>query len=412
MNKRIQTLMHQLPSQSIALVYSGRLISKTADQFFPFEVNRNYYYLTNIDQPNHVLVLIKGTEEKAFLFVETRTKARELWEGKLPTFEDYHALSSIDLEAIDTIENLTIFLEHQLGVTRDQKYGNIVNMLLDLSLSDRMTSPEVVFFEKYEKLYPELNILPLQFILKSMRTIKDELEVKPLSHAIDITKVALETIMKNMHTFQNERDIEAMFKYEVHKRQGGIAFHTIVASGHHATVLHYEHNDAFLNKSELVLLDLGASYGKYNADISRTYPINGKFTPRQKALYELVLSVNEAIIDWVKPGYSIQDFKQKGKDLLAQGALELGLISKLEDITKYYYHGLGHHLGLDVHDVCDYDRIIEPGMVLTVEPGLYIEEEHIGIRIEDDILITETGCINLSKDIIKSVSDIESFMNK
>lgn len=412
MNRRIQNLFKQMPNQSIALVYSGRLINKTADQFFPFEVNRNYFYLTQISQPNQVLVLIKGTEEKAFLFVETRNKERELWEGKLPTFEDYQALSSIEVSQIQSIQELDAFLAEQLGVTRNQHFGQLSTMLLDLSLNDRMTSPEVIFFEKYRSLYPEIAILPLQHILKSMRTTKDDDEIKSISNAIEITKVALDSIMSKMKTFKNERDIEAQFNYDVHKLEGGIAFNTIVASGQNATVLHYEHNDAPLNHDELVLLDLGASYGLYNADISRTYPLSGKFSARQKALYELVLSVNQSIIEWLKPGYTILEFKQKGKDLLADGALQLGLINKKEDITKYYYHGLGHHLGLDVHDICDYDRVIEAGMVLTVEPGLYIEEEQIGIRIEDDVLITKDGCINLSKDIIKSVADIEAFMNK
>ena len=174
-------------------------------------------------------------------------------------------------------------------------------------------------------------------------------------------------------------------------------------------------NDNVLEDGKLVLFDLGAEYKHYCADISRTIPVNGKFTPRQKEVYESVLRVNEEIIKMIKPGLKYKDFLDTAKDMLADECIKLGLITDKKDVGKYYYHGVGHCLGLDVHDVGRrefLEREFEPGMVVTVEPGLYIAEEEIGVRIEDDILVTETGYENLSKDIIKTVKDIEDYMKK
>jgi Xaa-Pro aminopeptidase len=177
-----------------------------------------------------------------------------------------------------------------------------------------------------------------------------------------------------------------------------------------ATILHYHDNNKPLQKDSLILLDLGATYNEYNADISRKYPVSGKFSERQKVLYQMVLDVNKEMITWIKPGKTMAEFKEAGKMLLAKKALDIGLIKHVDDIIKYYYHGLGHHLGLDVHDLSDQQKVLTEGMVITVEPGIYIEEESIGIRIEDDCLITKDGVINLSEHIIKEIKDIEAAM--
>ncbi len=157
---------------------------------------------------------------------------------------------------------------------------------------------------------------------------------------------------------------------------------------------------------------MGVSYDNYCSDISRVYPVNGKFTERQKAVYEVVLEANKKTIEWLKPGVTHAEFKDYGKNILIEGAKKLGLIKEDDEITKYYYHGLGHYLGLDVHDVGNYSQVIPEGALITVEPGLYIAEEGIGVRIEDDIIVRKAGSINLSKSIIKEVKDIEAFMKK
>ena len=222
--------------------------------------------------------------------------------------------------------------------------------------------------------------------------------------------------MKNSRPSLYERQLDAYFDFSIKFNGANCkSFNTIAASGKNGTILHYEENDSIMEDNTLVLLDLGCEYKHYCSDITRTIPVNGKFTPRQKEVYESVLIVNEEVIKMIKPGLLYQDFQSKAKDMLAEECIKLGLITDKNEVGKYYYHGVGHFLGLDVHDVGRIDmgeRAFEPGMIFTVEPGLYIAEEGIGIRIEDDVLVTDDGYENLSKDIIKSVSDIEQFMSK
>ena len=212
-----------------------------------------------------------------------------------------------------------------------------------------------------------------------------------------------------------EYELEAYFDFNCKvKGATGLAFTTIAAAGKNATTLHYVDNNSELKENDLILFDLGAEFYCYNADISRTFPVNGKFTERQKDVNNSVLKVIEEIIKLIKPGMKYNEVNEKATDLKAEECIKLGLIDDKKDVRKYYYHIIGHSLGMDTHDIETPHRDItfEPGVIFTVEPGIYIEEEGIGIRIEDDILVTENGVINLSSDIIKSVDDIEEFMKR
>ena len=218
--------------------------------------------------------------------------------------------------------------------------------------------------------------------------------------------------MDSIKVRDNEYQVQADYIHEI-TLQGseGYSFNTIMASGENATILHYEDNNQPLHKGELILCDLGALYKNYGSDITRTYPINGTFTDRQKEIYEVVLHANKETINFIKPGRTWKEVNDFTRNILAEGAKKLGIIKEDKEIIKYYYHSFGHFLGLDVHDVGNHNIPLEEGMVLTVEPGLYIKEEKIGVRIEDDILITKDGNINLSKNIIKEIKDIEEYMN-
>ena len=261
--------------------------------------------------------------------------------------------------------------------------------------------------------YKELKFLNVNEQISYLRMFKSEFEVNNLKKAIDITKIGLDRIMDSLKTRNNEFQLEADFLHQiVLEGSAGNSFDTIAASGKNATVLHYEDNNCELNSGDMILFDLGALYNNYGSDISRTYPINGTFSERQKILYEIVLKVNKESIKYVKPGITWKELNKFAKDLLINECKKIGLIENDEDITKYYYHSIGHFLGLDVHDVGHYELDLIEGMVITIEPGLYIKEEGIGIRIEDDILITKNGCINLSKNIIKEVKDIEEYLSK
>lgn len=218
--------------------------------------------------------------------------------------------------------------------------------------------------------------------------------------------------MTNLKPGMHEYQIESYFDQAIKFHGGtGIAFTTIAATGENATCLHYSSNNTQIKDGDLVLFDLGALYENYNADISRTFPANGKFTPRQKQLYNIVLEGQEVVFSHAKPGITTLELNQKLIAFYQKKLKEIGLIKEDSEVQKYYYHGVSHHLGLDVHDLCEYTPL-KPGCVITNEPGLYIKEEGIGIRIEDDVLITEDGCVNLSKGIIKTVEEIEEFMEK
>jgi Xaa-Pro aminopeptidase len=410
---RRENYINKIEEGSISLFYSGEQKHKSNDQFFPFSVNRNFFYLTNIDQANVVLVVIKGkNKSESFLFIEKQDPIKALWDGKTLTFEEASTLSGIKLINIKDINTLDTFINTQLGISRANIFGEIDKVYFDLEkikVNDFLTNTELIA-NKLKNNYPSLQILNSQRKLASLRMYKDELEIKDTLEAINITNKALKHVLNALKPGLREFEIEAEYNYILNKNNTETSFDTIAASGKNATILHYVDNDDIINDNELILFDLGVKYNNYCSDISRTYPANGKFSTRQKQIYEIVLKANKETIKWLKPGRTIKEFNDFGKQILIDGLKEIGLIKEDSEITKYYYHSLGHYLGLDVHDVGLYDEVIKEGAIITVEPGLYIEEESIGIRIEDDILITKDGAINLSKDIIKEVKDIEEYM--
>lgn len=220
--------------------------------------------------------------------------------------------------------------------------------------------------------------------------------------------------MKHLSSLEYEYQVQAVFegsiKYFANSRT---SFDTIAASGKNGAILHYRNNSMKLNKEDLILLDLGAEFNMYHADISRTYPISGKFNDLQRKIYTIVLDCNKHIISLIKPGISIKELQQETVNFLANECLKAGLINNREEIHNYYFHGISHHIGLDTHDPYPrYKGSLKPGMIISCEPGLYFENLGIGVRIEDDILVTEDGNENLSKDIIKEIDDIENFMDK
>ena len=395
-----------MDNQSIAYVFSGDAMTRSADQHYPFQVNKNFYYLTQLNLHQCVLVFIKHQKEDVILFAPVRSKEKEKWEGILPSFDIIKKQTHLD--DIRSKETFDVFHASIMTTLRDASYGNLKHVYLDISLPERHCVEEVRFSQQLKINYPELQIHALSHVFKTLRTVKIGDEIQFIKNAIHITHQGLNALVETLKNVKKEHLLHASFVYELHKYQSKEAFDTIIASGAHATILHYSDNNDDIKPNSLVLCDLGAQVNQYNADITRTYPSSGQFNDRQKQLYQIVLEVNQEMIEWIKPGKTFKDFKDTGKQLLAEKALQIGLIDDINDISKYYFHGLGHHLGLDVHDPCDYDALLEEGMVLTVEPGIYIEEEAIGIRIEDDVLVTKTGSINLSESIPKSIEAIEA----
>jgi Xaa-Pro aminopeptidase len=235
-----------------------------------------------------------------------------------------------------------------------------------------------------------------------------------MRQAQEDTRAAIESMMQHSYAGVNESELEGIFDFALMKRNvRQHAFPSIVAGGARATTLHYVQNDQQVNDGELVLIDLGSACGNYCADISRTFPVNGKFTQRQKELYNTVLNAQQIVIDNCKPGKTLAELNQLVIDYYESRLDDLGLRKDGKTVRDYYYHSVSHQLGLDTHDICtERERTLRPGMVITVEPGLYVEEEAIGIRIENDVCITEDGCEDLSHNIPKTVEEIEALMAK
>ncbi|WP_024614147.1 aminopeptidase P family protein [Clostridium sp. Ade.TY] len=403
-------VLEKLKDNSLLILFAGKAPKKTADEQYSFTPNRNFYYLTGIDEEDHIIVMGKlngNTIEK--MFIKEIDLEKEKWLGKTIRKEEVLELSNI--KDVDYLGEFQGFLNKTINESID------INIYLDLERDEFGSLPTVssTFAKKLRNKYPQVNIKNVYPIFAPIRLVKSSSEIEEMQKAIDITIKGVESIMKNIKPGMLEYELEAYFEFECRRR--GVrdyAFNTIAAAGENATILHYVDNNCEAKDGDLILFDLGAQVNYYNGDISRTFPVNGKFTKRQKEVYEAVLRVNEKVISELKPGINFLDINKKSREWIAEECINLGLIENKEDVSKYYWHSIGHSLGLDTHDIENPGRntVLEPGMVYTVEPGIYIGEEGIGVRIEDDVLITDDGYEVLTKDMIKSVNEIEEFMKK
>ena len=406
--KNRKNLWDELEEDSITLIFSGEAPYKSADEKYAFTPNRNYYYLTGINQEKMILMLVKrnGKVEET-LFIEENDPIMARWVGeRMPAYE---------AKKISGIENIKFVEKFEEAFASTLDRVKIENLYLDLERKEyniSMTAAQM-FATVVIKKYPYLGIRNIYHEISNLRMIKSVEEIELIRESIDIRDKGIKSLMKNANSGMKEYELEAYFNFTL--KSSGVtdyAFRTIAASGKNATILHYDQNNSKIEDGSLILFDLGAQYKYYNADISRTFPVNGKFTERQKQVYNVVLRAQEAVTAIAKPGILFSVLNETAKNILTVGCIEIGLIKEASELSKYYFHGVSHYLGLDTHDVGSRDVQLRPGMVCTNEPGLYIEEENIGIRIEDDILITEDGCENLSKKIIKTVEEIEKYMMK
>lgn len=408
---RRKKVFKSLEDNSMLLLYSGVAPKRTADQLYPYEVNRNFYYLTGIDQADSYLLMLKGNKkEEAILFLEPSNPLKAKWDGPTLSFEGSKELSQVDnVLNNDQVRN---YIARLLSPTRAASFGTLKHFYFDL---ERMSVNEIPsvgekFANDFQQLYPHLVIKNINPIINEMRSIKDASEVDLVKEAIDITNKGILGILENLQPGLKENQLEAYYNFVLNWHGVKPSFKTILGSGVNGTILHYSDNNSLMEDGDLVLLDLGVEFRKYCSDISRTFPVNGKFTPRQKEIYEIVLHTNKEVIKFLKPGVTTEEFNNLAKKLLAEGLMKIGKIQDESELSKYYYHSIGHFLGLDVHDVGNYTEPFKAGQILTVEPGLYLEDEKIGIRIEDNILLTKNGNINLSEKIPKEIEDIERIM--
>lgn len=401
-------IMEQVENNSIVILFAGEAPQKTGDENYNFTPNRNFYYLTGINKENMIVMITKINDKiKETLFIEKSDPVLAKWVGERMSTEEAKEISHIeDVQFTHDFEGKV----NSLALTYD-----LQNIYLDLERRefDSLLTKSQSFAKVASQKYPSLKVKNIYNVLFNLRVIKTEDEIENIRKAIEITHDGIKNAVKNMKPGMIEYEIEAYFDFTL--KSSGVtdyAFNTIAASGVNGTVLHYSQNNTKTKDGDLILFDLGAQWNYYSADISRTFPINGKFTERQKEIYNLVLKSQLAVIEAIKPGVPFIRLNEITREILAEGLKNLGIIKEDSELSKYYFHGVSHYLGLDTHDVGSREVNLEPGMIVTVEPGLYIPEENIGIRIEDDVLVTINGSENLSKDIMKTVEEIETFMGK
>lgn len=410
---RREKLAQKLPNHSALVLFSGNPRKCSADEDYPFVVNTNFFYLTGISQANSALIILKV--DKAFLsylFIEQPQELKEKWTGK--RLQPAQAIRLSGIENILFIEQLASKIDTVLN-PEDNTYGQFDLLYLDLEPGLYLDYHQSIVAFKDELLtkYPHLQVENIYEEIITLRMIKSPLEIAAIRKAIANTNTGLKAVLTQLKPEMYEYQIVALFEYVIFDRHNSkTAFSTIAASGNNATILHYPTPNEKMKDGQLLLLDLGATHDFYKGDISRTYPVNGQFNSLQKAIYQIVLDCNKAVINLIRPGLTLLDLQKFTIDFLAERLHDEGLLDDKDEIHKYYYHSVSHHLGLDTHDPANRQLPLAPGNVITVEPGLYFKEYGIGIRIEDDVLVTENGSENLSKAIIKEVKDIEKALKR
>jgi len=408
---RRNKLYSLLEDNSVLILYAGVAKKLSADEDYEFLANRNFYYLTNIEQEGSILLAIKSDQIiTEFLFVSEYDENKEKWTGIRLTSEEACKKSGItNVLYLNTFEaQLAMILNKSLHT-----FGRFENIYLDLDseikVSERTTTREVM--EKMQEKYQELKFFDVYRTICDLRGVKTAQEVEEVKEAVAKTKIGLNNIIKTLQPGMFEYQLSALFKYTISDFDNSdLSFPTICATGKNAIILHYPNGKSKIEAGDLVLFDLGAKNNGYCGDISRTFPASGRFSELQRTIYEIVLGCNKMIIKSVKPGVTLKELQQKAVDYMARKCLEANLIKSLEDIRKVYYHSVSHHIGLDCHDPMNMTTPLVSGNIISDEPGLYFKELGIGVRIEDDILVTDDGCYCLSGNIIKEVNDIEKAM--
>lgn len=410
-NLRRNKLFESLKDNSVALVFSGVSKIKSEDEFFPFYANRNFFYLTGIEQENSLLVLVKTPgENKEFLFVDEYNELKERWTGKRLPFDKAGQIAQID--TVYSNDNLSSMLEMILA---KGMYGQIHTIYLDLSSEIKIgeNRSTLLYKTELEEQYPNIKVENIYQNIVNLRLKKSKSEVNDLIEACNITNTGINDLLLHMRVGMSEHELSDRFEFfgKTHGRHD-LSFETIVGAGKDGTVMHHPiaQQTKTIQSGELVLFDLGFSYNGYHADISRTYPVDGVFSDIQKKIYQAVLNTNKEVIKMIKPGLSIPELQEFTLEFLKNEAVRAGLIKEDEDIKKYYIHNVSHFLGLDTHDVGDRSLPLEAGNVITVEPGLYFVDLGIGVRIEDDVLVTEEGSKCLSDGIGKEIYEVERLL--
>ena len=411
-------LTAKLKPRSLAIVHSNDILPTNADGTMPFRQNNDLLYLSGIDQEETVLVLFPDAPDekhRELLFVRETSDLIAVWEGAKLTKEEATARSGIehvhwttDFEGL--LRGLMMQAEHVYLNSNEYPKASVV-----------VETREDRFRKECMSLYPLHKYERLALLMHDLRCIKSDVEIALLRTACGITEAGFRRVLGFVKPGVAEYEVEAEFVHEfLRRRSKGFAYLPIIASGLNNCVLHYLENDRTCEDGDLLLLDVAAEYANYNADMTRTIPVNGRYTDRQKDVYNAVLRVFRGACSMLTPGLMLKDYqKEVGKlvegELINLGLLEVEKVKEQDEdeplYKKYFMHGTSHHLGLDVHDVGNLHRPIEEGMVFTVEPGIYLPDEGFGVRLENDIVIREGGNVDLLENVPIEAEEIEDLMN-
>ncbi len=383
------------------VITANGLLQKGSDEAMPFHQDRSFWYLTGIDEPNAILVMDKGKE---FLIVPEKDKAKETFDG------------ASDLDEIERLSGISTIYDDKKGWKKLESRLKKVNHVATLAARPRFderwgmyTNPSrAELIQKLKGLNDSVELLDLREHLARLRVVKQDIEVSAIQQAIDISVDAIKEVIRpsKLSKYAFEYEIEADLSRGYRRRgASGHAFSPVVASGRRACTLHYVLNNNALASDELLILDTGAEFDHYTSDITRTVSLGGNPSSRQQSVYDAVLDVQEFGLNLLKPGVSFAECEKQLRVYMGEKLRELGLIKTIDDdsVRKFYPHA-PHYMGLDVHDVGDINLPMEPGMVLTIEPGIYIPEEEIGVRIEDDVLITSEGIKVLTSNLPRALA--------
>ena len=401
----------------LALFHSNDQMPTNADGLMPFRQNNDLFYLTGIDQEESSLMIYHDMKKNIFkeiLFIKKTSDLIKVWEGHKLTKEEAKEKSGIESviwnDEFDRILNNLIPDASCIYInTNEHPRAKVIVETRNARLNKKLKSK-----------YPDKKFKKSANILHQIRSVKENQELNCIKKACNITKKGFDRILKFIKPGIFEYNIQAELIHEfINNNSKGFAYEPIIASGKNACILHYTDNNKLLNPGELILMDFGAEYNNYASDLTRCVPVNGRFTDRQKEVYKSVLTVMNEAKKLLKPGVYLSEYEESVGLLMEKELVKLNLLS-MNDIRKnsnmpaykkYFMHGTSHHLGLDVHDVSDAQQPISEGMVFTCEPGIYIPEEGLGIRLENDVFITKNGTQDLMEDIIIEAEEIEETMN-
>lgn len=417
-NENRRRFVKEMKPKSIAIFNSNDEVSSNADALYRFQQNTNLYWLSGIEQEETMVILYPDNPDKKYrevLVLVRPVELKEKWDGRRLRANEATEISGIS--TIVWLDSLDAFLQKWIH--------SADNIYLSTNEHDRKSTSYAAtrdyrFVQEMKEKYPLHNYERAAKIMMKLRAIKTKYEVEVIKKAIDITDKTFRRLLQFIKPGVMEYEIEAEILHEfLRNRSKGEAYSSIIASGDRARTLHYVFNNQETKDGELILMDFGANYGGYAADLTRTVPVNGKFTRRQKTVYNACLHLHNYAKSLLKPGVILNDYHEKVGDEATVVFQKIGLLKKSEiknedkenrAYRKYLYHGISHHLGLDVHDLGPFSEPLKEGMVLTVEPGIYIEQEHMGIRIENNVWLTRNGNIDLMKNIPNDAEDIERLM--